>query len=60
MYCLCCIHAVIISSAILGIDNHKNMIIVAYFFPKMQIHFIMQVNNIDLQLNYVDIQHVLC
>ena len=36
MYCLCCIHAVIISVAILGIDNHKNIITVAYFCPKMQ------------------------
>ena len=37
MYCLCCIHAVIIYVAILGTTNHKNMIIVAYFCPYVQI-----------------------
>lgn len=54
MYCLCCIHDVIITMAVLDINNYKNI------NTCRMIYFIVQVNHVDLEHNYVDIPHDLC
>ena len=54
MYCLCCIHEVKITMAVLDINNYKNI------NTCRMIYFIVQVNHVDLEHNYVDIPHDLC